>query len=80
MKSSSYSYVTIDSYETRNERGGRCPRTINVPFAPGASSAQLIRKLWPQWGGMKRHLNVSLADGRFWKRPPRFEPLAVTES
>jgi hypothetical protein len=33
-------YVAIDSYEMRNETRERCPRTINVSFAPGASSAQ----------------------------------------
>jgi hypothetical protein len=43
-------YVTIDSYEMRNETGERYPRSINVQFAPGATSAQLFGKLWPQWG------------------------------
>jgi hypothetical protein len=43
-------YVAIDSYEMRNETRERYPRTISVQFAPGASSAQLIGKLWPLWG------------------------------
>jgi hypothetical protein len=43
-------YVAIDSYEMRNETRERYPRTINVSFAPGASSAQITGKLWPQWG------------------------------